>query len=158
MIRAARSRALGRVARRHGWRERFLTMTLPHSGDVERDVRALPLAWLTFRKALWEFFRYEHGLDSDLLARVAFMRVLEVTPGRIADGHAHLHVYLFLPYVPHELARHLWGTALRKHGYEPPTRALEDVLAGREGRRRNQLERVLVTRRGNRGKPLTLVD
>jgi hypothetical protein len=62
------------------------------------------------------------------------------------------------PYLPHELARHLWGTALRSLGYGLPTRSLEDVLAGCKGRSRTQLERVLVTRRGFRGKPLQTVD
>jgi hypothetical protein len=62
------------------------------------------------------------------------------------------------PYIPHELVRHLWGTALRKCGYEPPTRSIEEVLAEHDGMRRAQLERVLVTRRGSRGKPLRVID
>jgi hypothetical protein len=62
------------------------------------------------------------------------------------------------PFIPHEVARHLWGTALRKRGYTPPTRSVADVVAALDGERRRQLERVLVTRRGIRARSLTEVD
>jgi hypothetical protein len=162
MIRVARRQALDEAtksAQTRAWRERFLTLTLPHSGEVVRDLRVLPEAWKWFRRRLWLFFKHEHRLDSELLKRVAFVRVVEVTPGSNDDGHAHLHVYLLCPYLPHELVRHLWGQALRKHGFLVPVRSIRDVLnEAKSQRSRRQLERVLVTRRGKRGVPLTDVD
>jgi hypothetical protein len=65
MIRAALRRArgdLGNLARRGACRDRFFTLTLPHSGDVERDLQLLPEMWKRFRVLLWVFFRLEHGL------------------------------------------------------------------------------------------------
>lgn len=162
----ARSRALRQTTdlRRSGapggeWGERFITLTLPHSGDVRRDLRTLPIAWRRVRASLWAFFKDEHHFDSELLKRIAYMRVTEVTPGTDGDGHAHLHVYMLSPYIPHELVRHLWGKAIRASRYDPPTRLLEDVLAeARSERSRAQLARVLVTRRGANGRPLLQVD
>jgi hypothetical protein len=166
MIRVARRRALDGTSklraghhRSSHWRERFITLTMPHSGDVVRDLRVLPQAWRWFRRRLWLFFRHEHCLDSALLSRIAFVRVIEVTPGTANDGHAHLHVYALSPFTPHEVIRHLWGAALRGHGYATPRRALADVLAeAGSPKRRAQLERVLVTRRGPKGVPLSEVD
>jgi hypothetical protein len=162
IIRVARRRALSEASKlgQPGapggpWGERFLTLTMPHSTDVACDLRVLPRAWLWFRRQLWKFFAREQGLTPGLLARLVFVRVMEVTPGSSNDGHAHLHVYMLSPFVPHELVRHLWGKALGKHGYQVPTRPLADVLAAVESpKRRAQLAKVLVTRRGPKGRPL----
>jgi hypothetical protein len=122
-------------------------------------VRTLPLAWRRFRASLWLFFKHEHGFDRDLLSRIAFMRVTEVAMGSLCDGHAHIHVYVICPYIPHEIARHLWGKAIRISGYLPPTRALGEVLVeAKTERARGQLRRVLVTRRGPNGRALDQVD
>jgi hypothetical protein len=92
------------------------------------------------------------------MKRIAFVRVIEVTPGDDGLGHAHLHVYMLSPYVPHEYARHLWGKALAAFGYHVPTRAVDVVLnEARSPFARAQLERLLVTRRGPKGRPLTEV-
>lgn len=165
-IRAARRRVLDEFAavlKRRGlrldWRERFLTLTIPHSGDVIRDLKTLPEVWKIFRRWLWEFFQHEHRLDKELLSQVVFVRVTEVTGGRKNDGHAHYHVYFHSSYIPHELIRHLWGKAIRKWAYSPPTRPLGEVLAEANSRRAQaQLKRVLVTRRGEKGRPLAAVD
>jgi hypothetical protein len=155
-FRAARRRALEtfealrtKRGRRLDWRERMLTLTIPHSGDVRRDLKTLPRAWKLFRRWLWLFFEHEHRLDKELLSQVAFMRVTETTAGRKGDGHAHYHVYLHSPYIPHELIRHLWGKALRQLGYATPMRAIEKVLAeARSEFAAVQLRRVLASRRG----------
>ena len=132
----------------------MLTLTVPHSGDVRHDLRTLPRAWKRFRRWLWLFFKHEHRLDKELLGHVAFMRVTETTAGQKNDGHAHYHVYFHSPYIPHELARHLWGKALRQLGYDTPTRPIADVLAGaRSEFSAAQLQRVLATRRGAKRLP-----
>lgn len=60
-----------------------------------------------------------------------------------------LHVYFHSPYIPHELARHLWGKASEKLGYETPMRPIADVLAEASSEfAARQLRRVLATRRG----------
>jgi hypothetical protein len=131
------------------WRERFLTLTIPHSGDIERDVAAICVAWRPFRRRLWRFFAREHGLTKALLHELRFVRVLEVTPGQRDEGHAHLHVYLLCPYIPHEFARHAWGEALSTVGYKTPSKKLSHLLADLEADfRRQQLERVLKGRGG----------
>lgn len=87
------------------------------------------------------------------------MRVTEVTEGRKQDGHAHYHVYFRSPYIPHELARHLWGKALRKLGYSTPSRPLDRVLGDASTTfAAAQLKRVLVTKRGRKGRPLAEVE
>lgn len=85
-IRIARRRVLEefetrRKARglRLDWRERLMTLTIPHSGDVIRDLKVLPEAWKLFRRWLWDFFRHEHRLDQELLKHVCYVRVTEVT-------------------------------------------------------------------------------
>ncbi|MDB4985917.1 MAG: hypothetical protein JWN04_1095 [Myxococcaceae bacterium] len=161
-IRAARRRMLDDAARlmqvrKHGsaWNERFMTLTIPHSGDVVRDLKTLPLAWKLFRRWLWLFFAGEHRLDKDLLKLIAFARVTEVTGGQNNDGHAHYHVWLYCPYLPHEIARHLWGKALRRFGYAVPMRAVDAVIAeARNPFAAGQLRRALVTRAGPKGRPL----
>jgi Zn finger protein HypA/HybF involved in hydrogenase expression len=162
-IRAARRRVLDdaerslRVRNHRGeWHERFVTLTIAHSGDVVRDLKTLPKAWKLFRRWLWLFFASEHRLDKELLKLIAFVRVTEVTAGQSNDGHAHYHVWLYCPYIPHEVARHLWGKALRKFGYIVPMRPVEDVIAeARTPFAAAQLRRTLVTRGGPKGRPLT---
>lgn len=167
-IRANRYRAIVRAARREilrktkhlrgnkwrgRWSEKFFTLTLRHSGDVVRDLQALPRAWQALRTELWRFFRYEYDLTKDSMQLLTFVRVIEVTASD--DGHAHLHVYLLSPFLPHQLLRHLWGKALAARGYSSPTRHVYDVLNEEEDEyKRSRLSEVLVTRRGPKGRIL----
>jgi hypothetical protein len=161
-IRAARRRLLEDAVRliqahrhRSDWHERFMTLTIPHSGDVIRDLKTLPLAWKLFRRWLWLFFAAEHRLDKELLKLIAFVRVTEVTGGQNNDGHAHYHAWLYCPYLPHEVARHLWGKALSRFGYAVPMRAVDAVIAeARNPFAAAQLRRALVTRGGPKGRSL----
>jgi hypothetical protein len=131
------------------WRARFLTLTIRHSGDVECDVATICAAWPLFRRKLWTFFRNEQSLSKALLQEIRFVRVLEITAGRMNDGHAHFHVYLLSPYIPHEFVRHIWGAVLNTLGYVTPSRRLADVLASiKSDFRRNQVARVLITKGG----------
>ena len=162
-FRPARLAALARTShlRRHSapggrWGERFLTLTVPHSRDVERDILTLPRAWQVFRKLVWQHLREDRGLRSEDARGLAFVRVIEATAGRDLSGHAHIHVWLLSPFLHHALLRHLWGRALRKFGYALPQRALIDVLADVSDREARDLQRWLVPRRGAR--TLGLVD
>jgi hypothetical protein len=139
-----------RSARGGAWGERFLTLTIPHSGDVERDILTLPRAWKVFRALLWTHLREDRGLRPDDVALLAFVRVIEATPGRDLAGHAHIHVWLLSPFLHHAILRQLWGRSLRKFGYVPPQRALADVLAEESDRGARDLQRWLVPRRGAR--------
>lgn len=125
------------------WDERFMTLTVPHSGDVRYDVKTLRAAWPVLLKKLWKFFRAQ-GLDDWAVHQVRYLRVLEVTPGRRNDGHAHFHVYLICPYLPHELVRQIWGTELARRHHDVPVRPLADVLDGVDSEyRRAQLQLIL---------------
>lgn len=136
------------------WGERFLTLTLPHSGDVRTDIQHLPLLWRAFRKQVHQYLRKDLNASKSVTA-FPFVRVIEVTPGSDQQGHAHIHVWMFSPFFPHELLRMWWGRALIGLGYRPPHRSLEEVLSGTDSeRKRQQLARVLVTRRGPNGRPL----
>lgn len=140
------------------WSEKFLTLTLPHSGDIQRDIKALPKAWEIFRKRLWDHFRLDRKVDETDMLRIAFVRVLEVTPGRNNDGHAHAHVYLLSPFLPKALVRHLWGAALCKLGYQVPKEPMHEVMQGVQERTRQQLREWLVTRRGDKGRLLSEIN
>lgn len=161
-FREARERALARAQhllragiRGGRWSEKFLTFTVPHF-DVEQDIKLLPKAWRKFRKLLFEHLRSDRQVSERDMACVAYLRVLEVTAGRNSDGHAHLHVYLLAPYLPKEWLKHLWGEVLVGFGRSVPTAPLSEVLAAADGHAA-QLRRLLVTRRGAKGRALETV-
>lgn len=118
--RPTRVRADGSLIRGGEWSEKFLTLTLPHSGDIAADVRELPRAWRRFWRALRTHFTKdvlagEEPLERRKLAElIRFVRVIEVTEGVDGLGHAHLHVYLVGPYIDKYRVAHLWGDALSK--------------------------------------------
>jgi len=139
------------------WSERFLTLTLPHSGDIRRDIEALPNLWRRFQRLAQEHLRYGVGVPRQLAA-FPFVRVLEVTPGRDLLGHAHIHAWLFSPYIPHELLRLWWGRALVNQGYSVPERSVAELLEEQPTPyRRRQLADAFVTRRGAAGRPLEVI-
>jgi len=163
-FRAGRARAIARADRLlHGWQrggrwsEKFVTFTLPHSGDVARDLKTLPQAWRIFRGRLFEHLRKDRHVPDDDMALVAFVRVIEVTPGRAHDGHAHLHVYILAPFLLKVLLRHLWGETLTRFGYEVPTEPIDEVYAGLAGLELQQATAWLRTRRGANGRALEAV-
>lgn len=79
-------------------RLRLLTLTVRHSGNVDEDRRALARGWRAFYKSLHRW-----------LGRHAYVGVWEVTPGRDALGHAHLHVAIVWPrFVAYGRVRRLW--------------------------------------------------
>jgi hypothetical protein len=153
------------------WGEKFLTLTLPHSGNARRDVRELQRAWQRF----WRLLRTHIAKDvlreeidpirKHLMTHIAYCRVLEITPGADWKGHAHCHVWFTGPFVHHEMIRFLWGKALsssyQRHLVESKMVAtVDEVIAGMPDSRKRyayQLREWLVTRRGKDGRPLALV-
>jgi len=113
------------------WSEKMLTVTVPHSGDVQRDLETLHATWRRFWRELRKWFR---AGDSRARRPLPFVRIFEVT--RSDGGHAHCHVWMLTPYVPAHVLRVLWGTALRGATHCPVVsvhEARELVLAGLVG-------------------------
>lgn len=111
------------------WGERLVTLTVPHSGDVARDVETIVRAWRAI-EAPWRRHLKERGC----VEKQAYLRAIETTAGRHREGHAHLHIWLVGPYIDHAMLRAWWGAALEREGYVVPRRPLEQVL-GRSGDR-----------------------
>jgi hypothetical protein len=154
------SKLAGRVAPGCKLSEKMLTLTLPHSGDLRRDVRTLPRAWRWFWRWLREHLELDRGIEKLIVSRLVYMRVIEVTAGQKRDGHAHMHVYLIAPYVHHEMIGLLWARAISRCGYVLDRRCAPTPLAEVLGQemaewRRKQLSQFLVERRG--GAPLDSV-
>jgi len=118
----------GKPVRGGKWDQKFITLPLPHSDDLVKDVAELPKAWRRF----WRLVRQHVILDlldgaskdpvkrADAKALASFMRfcrVIEVTEGSIGDGHAHLHVWYLGPYIDQARLAHYWGEAL-SHTYQ----------------------------------------
>lgn len=153
------------------WGEKFLTLTLPHSGNARQDVRELQRAWQRF----WRLLRTHVAKDvlreeskairAHLMTQIAYCRVLEVTPGQDWKGHAHCHVWFTGPFIHHEMIRYLWGKALstsyQHHLVESEmVVTVDQVVAEMPASRKRyayQLREWLVTRRGRNGRPLALV-
>ena len=92
-----------------GYKARFITLTIPQSGDISADIAAAPKAWA---RTLREIQRRYGKLD--------FIRVLEWTPGTNSKGNSHMHVLIFAPYIGREWLAHIWGQALASMGYDMP--------------------------------------
>ena len=103
-----------------GWRWRWLTLSPPHSADVEVIATAIPRAWAYLRR---DIRRIAGSLESE----VTFARSLEITASD--GGHAHLHVLAWCPYLPESWLRVRWATALRRAGVRTPERETADLLA-----------------------------
>lgn len=113
------SRNLWLRQRKQYERERFLTLTLPHSGTPADDVRAVIASWERFIRTLRRWLR-RRALHS-----ISYLRALEVTSSD--GGHAHLHAWCGSPFLPHAVLRVLWGRSLSS-AYVP-VRLLSEVLA-----------------------------
>ena len=137
--------------------DRFITLTMPHSGDIERDIRLLPKLWRRVRALATAHLRLDLGIPKDQAA-FPFVRVIEVTGGDDGLGHAHIHAWALSPYIPHALIRLWWGQALIAEGYVVPSKPLAEALAtAKEEWQRRRLAKWLVTRRGANGRPLSEV-
>lgn len=112
------------------WGERMCTLTVPHevSDSVRGRIRIVQDAWPAFRRALlqrWQsvvrqlhckrgerFYNPLDGEECSPESMLAYLRVLEWTPGADGLGHPHLHVWLCGPYLPREWLRAAWSAAV----------------------------------------------
>ncbi|MDD9943428.1 MAG: hypothetical protein OXU20_20480 [Myxococcales bacterium] len=138
------------------WGARMLSLTLRAGKDVRRDLAALPDAFERFMRALRKHLTSDRGVTRERLEALAYVRATEIALGDEKHGHAHLHVYLFSPYIHKEFLAVLWSRALRHLGYQYPMVPLGEVLApfADKPRQLRQLRKLLVTRRGPHGRPL----
>jgi hypothetical protein len=108
----------GTVGRGRRWREAFVTLTQPATGDAAADVRSIAAAVPRFVRRLRGFLRRSRGLDKELVRKLPTVRALEITPGHVG-GHAHVHMWLLAPFIHHAILRRLWADSLT-----PEVRAL----------------------------------
>jgi hypothetical protein len=95
------------------WSSKFLTFTVPHSGSVARDFAILQIAMRVLRKRVVEWL-VNHRDITEEQKRFPYVRVFEATDSD--GGHAHCHVWMISPYLPHQVLRVLWGRALINAG------------------------------------------
>jgi hypothetical protein len=127
------------IKRRTGqrWSEKFVTLTVPHSGSVSADIAELAEAWPRWRARV---ARYLKACGVKLWRSVPFWRSLEVTAS--SGGHAHYHVWMIAPYLPAALARHWWGLSLSpEYQARCPRRALDLELRQADKRQHSELRR-----------------
>jgi hypothetical protein len=96
----------------------LLTLTLQHSGDIEKDRRDLAEGWRRFYLAL----RRRWG-------KWPYVGVWEVTPGGDGLGHVHAHVAVVWPWRDWSVCRQLWLEAC------PQSTRITFVASRRDGRR-----------------------
>ena len=85
---------------------RLVTLTVRHSGDVDKDRRALADGWRAFYKSLRDFLAECEG---ERWRRMPYVASWEVTPGADGRGHVHLHLVVIWPrFVPYGKVRTLW--------------------------------------------------
>jgi len=100
------------------WGEKFVTLTLPHSGKVRDDVRELQRSWVRFIRLMRmhvekDVLRHDSETDRKALMKyMSYCRVLEVTPGHDWKGHAHIHFWFVSPFIHQSVIAHLWGEAI----------------------------------------------
>lgn len=111
------------------WGERFLTLTVEHSGSAAYDFAVIQKAWPVFWRSVKRWLRERRPLRRDQIKYMPYSRVLEITGSD--EGHAHAHVWMLTPFLPHQVLRVLWGRAIaRKQGGAPmvPVRHIDDAL------------------------------
>ncbi len=110
------------------WSEKMLTITIPHSGSSAYDLAKLQKSWAKgkFLSRLKNWFTphsckrcrssTKHAWmrpSSDVRIKdgLPFARVLELTGSD--GGHAHAHVWMMTPYLPHWVLRTLLGFSMQ---------------------------------------------
>jgi hypothetical protein len=95
----------------------LLTLSVRHSGSVERDRAELADGWRAFRKAYWRKYGW-----------FPFCGVYEVTPGVDGLGHIHGHVAVVWPWRDWHDIREMWLAAC------PSSERITLVADRRDGR------------------------
>lgn len=104
-----------RVGRRPG--TYMITLTAPHTGDIEADRKAMGRAWSLLAK-----LARKHGWWG------AYAASWEVTTGTRGDGHVHLHVAAISQWIPYEDLHAAWRSYM-------PGAKIVNVSAPRANRR-----------------------
>lgn len=81
-------RARNRARRKQRWRWVLLTLTVAHSGSLERDRAVIVAAWRRLRQWLWK-----------RIGKFPFVLVWECTEGCDHRGHLHAHVAALWPWL-----------------------------------------------------------
>ena len=108
-----------------------MTLTLPHLAEhgVAARIAYVQSAWAPFLKAMNASLR-KRGETAE------WLRSAEWTPGSDSQGHPHIHVWFFGPFVPQEQVTGWWREALVRAGF--PGAHLDALLVHvcevREGR------------------------
>jgi len=137
---ARQGHAPGTTRRR--WREVFLTLTYPDSGNVAADVARMYEAWPAFIRRVRAYVERRLGVSPKIARALPFLRVLEITPGRSEQGHAHIHVWMLAPFISHVLLRSWWGRSLDPDAQSRlPAQPLEPLLDGLTIKQALKLER-----------------
>ena len=128
VLHRARERGLLNPKRRGGRHsEKLLTVTIPHlrEHDVSQRIEFVRAAWPHFLKAMNAWLR-DAGQSAE------WLRHVEWTLGKDEQGHPHIHVWFFGPYLPRELAVDWWRDALVRGGFrcEDGALALREALEG----------------------------
>lgn len=116
-----------RAAALRGWRWRWVTLTVPHSGDVSVDVGRIQRAWPRLAREL----RRQHG------PRLAWARSLEITTS--SGGHAHVHALVWSPWTSQAWLAWTWGRLLEAEGADVE-RVERGAIVERERERRGDRE------------------
>jgi diadenosine tetraphosphate (Ap4A) HIT family hydrolase len=95
----------------------LITLTGPHSGDLETDRRVLGEAW----RALSKIANAERWWS-------AYAMTWEATPGQNGEGHLHMHVAALSSWVPYEDLHTAWRSVM-------PGALVLDVQAPKQGRK-----------------------
>lgn len=82
-----------------GWKWRFLTLTMPHTGNIERDRSAIQAGWVRVRQ----------NLRKRLGSTFPYCLVWEVAQGSDGKGHVHAHVVALWPWVDWSDVRRWFG-------------------------------------------------
>lgn len=107
---------------------RFITLTLPHVGQPRERIQTLMKTWPRFWRLLSDKLRprlkkhaargvvIPEGKEGELVGAslwdlVHYLWVIEWTPGSDGDGHPHLHVWLFSPFIDQAELERLWRRA-----------------------------------------------
>lgn len=130
---------------------RLISLTLPHVGGVAERIEVLGRTWARFWRLLSDHLRpklaeHRSGVwiddkpkgqsfngeqrEASLWDLVQYLKVQEWTPGSDGQGHPHLHVWLFSPYIDRdEVVEPLWRRAYEDVTGRTVERVVVDVRA-----------------------------
>lgn len=105
------------------WRDvrpRFVTLPVPPTGDIARDVEIVQRARGTFIHELRRMIAVELELD-ERRAKLPYFGAIEIGDRGIVGGEheglAHVHLWIATPFVSHAVIAMLWGHALEAAGH-----------------------------------------